>query len=96
MSAFLLCDVEVKDREKLMEYLRLSEHTLEPYGGKFHVQAGQIEVIEGAWNPKVIIIAEFPSMAKAQEWYNSAEYAPALKVKSDAIERNMIVVEGLS
>jgi len=95
MSAFIVCDVEVKDRDKLMEYLRLSEHTLEPYGGKFHAQAGDIEVIEGNWNPKVIVIAEFPSMEKARGWYNSGEYARALKVKSDAIDRNMILTEGL-
>lgn len=96
MSAFLLCDVVVKDREKLMEYLRLSEHTLEPYGGKFHAQAGEIEVIEGTWDPKVIIIAEFPSMEKAQEWYESEEYSEALRIKSEAIERNMILTKGLS
>ncbi len=95
MSAFLICDVQVKNREKLLEYLRLSEHTLEPYGGKFHAQAGKTEVIEGDWNPTVIIVAEFPSIDKAKEWYHSAEYAKALKVKPEARERNMIVTEGI-
>jgi len=96
MSAFLLCDVEVKNRDKLMEYLRLSENTLKPYGGKFHAQAGDIEVIEGCWNPKIIIIAEFPSMEKAREWYHSEEYSQALKVKPHAIDRNMILTKGLA
>jgi len=95
MSAFLICDVEVKNREKLQEYLTLSEHTLEPYGGKFHAQAGRTETLEGDWNPKVIIVAEFPSMDKAREWYGSPEYAEALKVKPQAIDRNMILTEGL-
>lgn len=95
MSAFLICDVTVKNRDKLMEYLSLSEHTLQPFGGKFHVQAGALEVIEGSWNPKVIIIAEFPSTEKAKQWYNSNDYAEALKVKPEAMDRNMIVVEGL-
>jgi len=95
MSAFLICDVEVKDGEKLKEYLRLSEHTLEPYGGKFHAQAGKVETIEGEWNPKIIILAEFPSMERARAWYESKEYAEALKVKPDALDRNMILTEGL-
>ncbi len=95
MSAFLICDVDVKNREKLLEYLALSEQTLAPYGGKFHVQAGALEVIEGDWNPKAIIIAEFPTTEKAKEWYGSKSYAEALKVKPDAMNRNMIVVEGL-
>ncbi|MFK7801996.1 MAG: DUF1330 domain-containing protein [Anaerolineae bacterium] len=96
MSAFLICDVTVKDREKLGEYLKLSEHTLAPFGGKFHVQAGALEIIEGGWNPKVIIIAEFPSMEKAREWYKSPDYAKALNVKPQAMDRNMILVEGLA
>ena len=96
MSAFLICDVTVKNRQKLQEYLKLSQHTLEPFGGKFHVQAGKLDVIEGDWNPRVIIIAEFPTMEKAHEWYNSKEYSNALKVKPEAIDRNMILVKGLS
>ena len=96
MRAFLICDILVKDREWLNEYLNLSQHTLELFGGKFHVQAGKLETIEGDWNPKVIIIAEFPSVEKAKEWYHSSEYANALKVRPKAMERNMIIVEGLA
>lgn len=94
MSAFLICDVTVKDRSTLTNYLELSQHTLKPYGGKFHVQAGKLEVMEGDWQPKVIIIAEFPSMEKAREWYASKDYAAALEIKPRAMDRNMILVEG--
>jgi len=96
MAAFLICDVTVKNVEKLQEYLRISEPTLKPFGGKFHAQAGKIENLEGVWNPKVIIIAEFPSMEKAKQWYASAEYSEALKVKPEALDRNMILTEGLT
>lgn len=95
MSAFLICDVVIKNRDTLREYLRLSEHTLAPFRGKFHVQAGRIDVIEGTWNPNVIIVAEFPSMEDAHAWYKSSEYANALRIKPEAMERNMILVEGL-
>jgi len=94
MSAFLVCDVTVKDGQALQEYLDLSQLTLKPYGGRFHVQAGKLEVLEGEWEPEVIIIAEFPSMEKAQEWYKSPDYAPALRIKDQAINRSMILVEG--
>jgi len=94
MTAFLICDVTVKDRDALNEYLSLSQHTLAPFGGKFHVQAGKVDVIEGNWNPKVVIVAEFPSMEKAHEWYVSDDYAKALEVKPKALDRNMILVQG--
>jgi len=96
MSAFLICDVKVKDREWLGKYLELSQDTLAPYGGTFHVQAGKLDVIEGNWNPEVIILAEFPSMEQAKAWYSSSEYSAALDIKPKAIERNMIIVKGKS
>jgi len=95
MSAYLICDVSVKNREALGEYLKLSEPTLAPYSGKFHAQAGKIEVIEGDWNPSVIIVAEFPSMELANAWYQSNEYSAALAVKPKAMDRNMILVAGI-
>lgn len=95
MSAFLICDVEVKDSTKLQEYLQLSEHTLTAFDGRFHAQAGETIALEGDWQPKVIVIAEFPSMKKAHDWYHSAEYAKALKIKPQAMHRKMIVTTGL-
>lgn len=94
MSSYLICDVTVKDRDQLNEYLRLSQDTLKPFGGKFLVQAGKVDVLEGEWSPRVIIVAEFPSSKHARDWYSSTEYAPALEVKASAIDRNMIVVDG--
>ena len=96
MSAFLICDVTVKDRAALSEYLRLSEHTLAPYSGKFHVQAGRVHKIEGDWSPTVVIVAEFPSSELAKNWYNSPEYSAALNVKPRAMDRHVILVEGIS
>jgi uncharacterized protein (DUF1330 family) len=96
VSAFLICDVTVKSREALGEYLRLSEPTVKAFGGQFRVQAGALEVLEGDWTPRVIIVAEFPDMESARKWYGSTEYASALAVKPRAIDRNMILVEGLN
>jgi uncharacterized protein (DUF1330 family) len=96
VTAYLLCDVTLKDRERLIEYLSLSEHTLAPFGGRFLAQAGLVDVLEGEWKPSSIIIAEFPSAEKAREWYSSSEYAPALAIKHLAFDRDMIVVDGLA
>ncbi|MBX2835845.1 MAG: DUF1330 domain-containing protein [Gammaproteobacteria bacterium] len=95
MSAYIICDVQVKDRDYLQQYLDLSVHTLKPYGGQFLAQAGDLEIIEGDWKPGVLVIAEFPSMGKARAWYESVEYSKALKVKPLALSRNMILVDGV-
>jgi uncharacterized protein (DUF1330 family) len=45
--------------------------------------------------PKTMIIVEFRSMERLREWYASAEYAEALKVRRTALERRLIFVEGV-
>lgn len=96
LPAFLVCDVTVKDQTKLHEYIRASAGTLAPFGGRFHVQAGKVHVVEGSWRPSVMIIAQFPSVDHARRWYQSPAYASALAIKPFAIDRNMIICEGLA
>jgi uncharacterized protein (DUF1330 family) len=33
-------------------------------------------------------------MARARDWYGSPEYAEALKVRAEALERRLVFVEG--
>ena len=46
-------------------------------------------------SPEAIVIVEFPSMERAREWYRSPEYAEALKLRGDALDRRLILVEGV-
>lgn len=95
MSVYMICDVTVKDAEALSSYLKLAQPTLSAFEGKFHVQAGDVHVFEGTWNPKVVIVVEFPSLENAHSWYHSKEYKAALAIKPTAMDRNMIVVQGI-
>jgi uncharacterized protein (DUF1330 family) len=49
--------------------------SMEKYGGRFVARGGPIHVLEGEWPRERLIIAEFPSMERAQQWWGSPEYA---------------------
>jgi uncharacterized protein (DUF1330 family) len=38
---------------------------------------------------------EFPSRAAAEAWYRSAEYGKALAYRDAALDRNLILVDGV-
>lgn len=95
MAAFLICDVAVRNREKLVEYLQLAKGTVEQFGGRYLAQAGETSVFEGDWNPQTVVVVKFPSAEAAKEWYNSESYSAALKVNPKAMVRKMILVNGL-
>jgi uncharacterized protein (DUF1330 family) len=96
VSAYVISDVEVLDDELIKTYRLLAQDSVAKYGGRYLARGGQVEPIEGGWTPKAIIIVEFPDMARAKAWYQSPDYAEALKVRADALARRLIFVEGVS
>ena len=95
MVAYVINDMEVTDPQLLEEYKKLSPATVLQYGGRFLARGGPMQVLEGTWTPKRLVILEFPSVAQAQAWVNSPEYAPARRVRQKASRSNIVVVEGV-
>lgn len=71
MPAYLISEIEVHDAVGYEEYRKLVGASLERYGGRFIARGGRIEVLEGEWNPKRVVICVFDSIERAREWYES-------------------------
>jgi len=95
MSAYVIVDIEVHDTAAYDEYRKLVGATLTRYGGKFIVRGGTIDVLEGDWKPKRIVILEFETAARAREWYDSEEYRVPKQLRMRAATGNIIAVEGI-
>ena len=96
MPVYVILDIDVKDPRKYEEYKKLGAPTISAYGGKPLARGGVSEVKEGSWQPKRVVIIEFPDMAQAQGWWNSPEYSAAREVRHQAAESNVVFIEGLS
>ena len=95
MAAYVIAEVDVHDTALFEEYRKLVPPTIAQYGGKYVVRGGATETKEGGWAPKRVIVLEFATMARAREWYHSAEYAPPLAMRLKAAKSRMIMVEGV-
>ena len=95
MAALVIAEVDVQDATLFEEYRKLVPATIAQYGGKYVVRGGATESKEGGWAPKRMVVLEFPTMARAREWYHSAEYAPALEMRLKAAKSRVILVEGV-
>ena len=95
MAAYVISEVEARHTADLATYRALAEQSIARYGGRYLVRGGAAELAEGEPPPKIIVIVEFPTMARLREWYASPEYAEALKVRRTALERRLIFVEGV-
>jgi uncharacterized protein (DUF1330 family) len=94
MAAYLISDLTVRNAEAFQIYRTRAAEAVAKYGGRYLARGGEIQTLEGVWNPRNIIVVEFPSMEQARAWYASSEYASALEVHDIALERNMILVDG--
>ena len=79
---------------EVLDYLDQVQATLDPFGGKFIVQGGELEILEGAWAGSVIVVS-FPDMTKARTWYRSPAYQKILHLRTDHVVSDIILTDGV-
>ena len=95
MAAYVIAEMEVTDPGKYEDYRRQVLATIERYGGRFLVRGGKAEGLEGGWKPARLVVLEFPSLERAQEWYRSPEYTPLAKLRQQASTGRLCIVQGV-
>jgi uncharacterized protein (DUF1330 family) len=96
MAAYVIADVQVHNLEAYEEYRANVLPTVTAYDGKFIVRGGKVDTLEGEWHPQRIVILEFPSVARAKEWWASAEYRAIVDIRYRNANSRLIVVEGVA
>ena len=95
MPAYVLADVrEARDADALAEYRRGNTEAVARHGGRFLVRGGEVELLEGEWATRRIVLLEFPDINAARGWYESGDYAPLKALRQSASDTNIILLEG--
>ena len=76
------------------EYAKLAVPALTGAGGRFMVAGMPAKAWESGMNQRVVVV-EFPSMEQAHRWYTSPEYAEALALRQSALNRRLVLVDGV-
>jgi uncharacterized protein (DUF1330 family) len=95
MAAYVIAHIDVTDPAHYEEYKKMVPASMAKYGGRFLVRGPKPEVLEGDWDPKRLVIVEFPSAARAREWFESAEYAPARDRRRAASRGTLVLLDGI-
>jgi len=94
MSAFLIAEIEVHDEQTYAIY-RAGVANLAAAGGTYLVRSGELEVLEGDWHPKRVVVIRFDSAEAARRWWSSPEYSELKAMRQRSATTNMILVEGV-
>ena len=95
MSTYLINHMRIPNgipKPEALVYLENVEATFVSYGGRWLVLDAQVEVLEGGW-PGSVVVMEFPDVGSAKRWYNSPEYQRILRLRTDNVISDVILVE---
>ena len=95
MTAYAVAHMrQVTMGPQIVEYLHRIDATLKPFGGRFLVHGGDVEVIENDW-PGHLIIIEFPDRRQMRGWYDSPAYQAILPLRTDNSHSDVIMGHGV-
>ena len=93
MTAYIIANITVTNPEAYEEYRRFSTLAMRAHDVKVLVRGGKTQTLEGH-GPGRTVMLQFPNMAAATAFYNSAQYRRARNVRERAAIMNMYIVEG--
>ena len=74
---------------------KLTPAAIDAFNGKFLIRGGETISLEGDWKPERIVVLEFPSVEKANEWWHSQLYTEAKLIRQRAAKTKMILIQGV-
>ena len=95
MPAYVIVNIEVLEPSQYETYKQMTPSTVQAFGGRYIVRGGAVDILEGRWTPRRVVVLEFPSRRQAHDWWNSSEYSDAKSIRQSCAYTEMIVVEGV-
>lgn len=92
--AFYISEFVVTDREGIKPYSAQVESTFLPFGGRYIVRGGKINILEGDGPKGGMVVIEFDSREQAQAWYDSPAYRKIMPLRHKSATSRVVIVEG--
>jgi uncharacterized protein (DUF1330 family) len=84
-KGYVVFDLEIHDTEKYESYRLDGQASIRRFGGRVlsgePAPRGVVEVLEGQWPTRRLVIVEFPTIDIARAWFGSDLYQAAVRVR---------------
>jgi uncharacterized protein (DUF1330 family) len=94
MPAYLIVQINVTDPEKFARYREVVPSVVEAFGGRYLVRGGAVEVLEGGYDGRRVVLFEFPSLDAIKRFWHSPEYAKVKPLRENAADIDVWAVPG--
>lgn len=95
MSAYVIFDVKIFDMSLYQEFMAGVTPALEAIGAKYLARGGDHKVYEGDWEPRRIVILEFPSVTAWEQFYEGPVYQGLKSIRDRCSSARLVSIEGI-
>jgi uncharacterized protein (DUF1330 family) len=96
MAGYLIANIDVTDLARFEEYREKVAPVVKKFGGRYLVRGADVRRLEGNLPLHRLVILEFPTIDAAQQFYDSAEYQPLLKLRLASTRSDLVLAQGYS
>lgn len=93
-KAYVVAEIDVKDREAYREYVAAAFPVIQKYGGRFLTRGGTTVAVEGRPPAERVMIIEFASLEQARNFEYSKDYADIAPLRRSSAVSRLFIVEG--
>lgn len=95
MTAYAIAHLrDVDVNAEIVDYIKLIDETLVPFGGRFLIHGVTPEVMEEPWEGDLVVIA-FPDIDAARNWYVSPGYQAILPLRTRNSCSAALIIDGV-
>ena len=95
MAAYVIKDLDIFDIEHYLAYQEALRPLLATAGARYLVRGGPFKVYEGDYQPRRLVVLEFPSIEALEEFYEGEDYLALEPQRKACSSARIIAVEGL-
>ena len=93
MSAYLIGQITIKDKNKWKEYCRHIPATLKPYDGELVFRGKLSSVLSGDHKHTDTVVIKFPNTKLLNNWHSSPQYQSLIPLRKMAANVDMLSYE---
>ena len=94
-AAHLIFEVDIRDIGQYQELMKKTNSTVEGASGKYLARGGAHKVDRGAWQPRRIVLLEFPSATPFESYYNGSVYRGFMPILDASSSARLVSMESL-
>lgn len=95
MAAYVIFDVDITDPARYQSFMAGVKPALEQAGGRYLARGGPHKVHEGDWQPRRIVLLEFPSVEAWETFYEGPTYQGLKGIRDECSSARLVAVTGI-